>query len=153
MISKLFYSVRRKLCPKRIYKYGKVGLGIHDDRSSKEKLFDWIESCVEEYERRRTHKIISDNGFRPYFDWSLGLWINNRGAIKDIERSTGLDYVSIKDWEKESAKQKKHMEDKHTDKIRKGVEQIKRDINNGRSFVKENTEKRREIYKQYGRHK
>ena len=153
MISKIFDRIRYNLCPKRIYKYGKVGLHVHDDRTIKEKLFDWIESWVEEYERRRQHKIISDNGFRPYFDWSLGLWINNRSAIKDIERSTGLDYVSIKDWEKESAKQRKYMDEKHTAKIAKGVEQIKRDINNGRSFVKENTEKRREIYKQYGRHK
>jgi hypothetical protein len=146
-----FEWVRKRLCPQRIYKYGKVGLFIDDDRFLIEKVFDYIGDYLCKLQNQYSYRLKGDGGFRPYFDWSLGFWINNRGAIKDIERSTGLDYVSVKDWEKESKRQRRNMDSKFEDKLEGRLKDVVKDINQGRSFVKENAEHRRKIYQQYGR--
>lgn len=147
---KLFSIIRRKYCPQRLYKYGILGLEMFDDRTFKEKAFDWVgnklTTLIVKQEQRRT-----DQGFRPYFDWSLGLWINQRGAIKDIERSTGLEYVTVKDWEKESAKQRAYKDKAFEDKLEKRIVNVMKDINQGRSFIKEKEAKRKEIYSKYGK--
>ena len=144
----LYELIRRHYCPQRIYKYGKLGLAVDDDRTAMERLFDSIGTYLYNSQKRiKQH----DTGFRPYFDWSLGLWINSRGAIKDIERQTGLDYVSIKDWEKESVKQRRYMDEKFEAKLESRLVDVVKDINQGRSFVKENKQKRQEIYQKYGK--
>jgi hypothetical protein len=147
----IFERVRRRFCPQRIYKYGKVGLAVHDDRSIAEKVFDYLHILLYGLKVKHEHKQRGDIGFRPYFDWSLGLWINNRSAIRDIERQTGLEYVTVKEWEKESGKQRRYMDEKFENKLEKRLGDVIKDINQGRSFLKENREKRRKIYQQYGR--
>jgi hypothetical protein len=142
---------RKKYCPARIYKYGKVGLGIHDDRTKLEKLCDIVGDMLWQYDRKRAMK--ESYAFRSYFDWSMGMWITSPYARKEIEKKLGMESISVNDWHKEWEKKKVRLEEYKEKKLQKGITEVLKDVNQGRSFIKESIEKRREIYNKYGNKK
>ena len=146
--ARLFELFRRRFCPIRIYKYGKVGLAIHDDRTRLEKICDRISDWIWEYERK---KVIKESyAFRPYFDWSMGLWITSPYARKEIEKKLGLESISVSDWQKEWDKKKVRLEEYKQKRLEKGIVEVIKDVKQGRSFQKESIERRRKIYEKHG---
>jgi hypothetical protein len=148
-LSQMFNWFRRKYCPIRIYRFGKVGLSVWDDRTKFEKVCDWIGDRLWELERK---KYVSRETyvFRPYFDWSLGLMITSPYARREIEKKLGKETITVSDWEKEQAKRMKLREDLHTKKIEEGVKRVLQDVKQGRSFQRESLDRRAEIFKQHG---
>ena len=123
--------------PKRLYKYGTTGLFIHDDRTWKEKLCDKIDGYLRRLELRWHIRKRSKAVWHSWFDVSTGTWITSMADIRRIEKEKGLVFTSFSDIDKEVAFQNKEKERKFRRDTRKYFGNAMRDIQQGRSFVKE----------------
>lgn len=137
-------KVREVICPVRFYKYGTVGLNLHDDRSILEKLCDNIDKLLKP--KTRKPKLV----FRGWFDWSLGRYISSKDDIKQIEKETGYDLVNVADWERESKRQRAIIDKSHEEHLEKKLKGVIRDVQQGRKFTMESMEKRRRICREEG---
>lgn len=122
---------------KRLYKYGTLGLSVHDDRTRLERLCDKIDSLIPEIKR----VIKNTSRWHTFFDVSTGRYISSMQDIRDIEREKGWKYMSFKDIEKENEIQQKANEKKFHERTKRHFRQAFNDIRKGRSFVKEINER------------
>ena len=137
--------IRERICPKRIYKMGTLGLSHFDDRTFKEKVCDWIDGYFNFREERKRTIV-----FRPFWDWSLGVYIRDKSDIKRIEKETGFEMVTIKDWERESKRQREIKDQDHLRKIEGQLKYVIHEVKQGRKFTQESAEKRRRICREQG---
>jgi len=59
---KLWELWRKRYCPRRLYKYGTIGLKVFDDRSRMEKICDWCDDVL-----RRAKRIINSINNQPWY--------------------------------------------------------------------------------------
>lgn len=122
-----------KYLPKqRLYKYGKLGLDLHDDRTFAEKVFDWLRKFNE-----KKYEIKNDSmRFKPFLDISTGKMITSMEEIKEREKN-GQMLVKPHEIAENAKRVKAYKREQHSRKIRAGLEQAVREIKQGRSFVRE----------------
>lgn len=93
--------------PKRLYKYGTIGLSVCDDRTLKEKFFDKIDDFFFNWEQKQRYKRAKISYvFRSYFDFGLGKVVSSTEEIKKKEKE-GYVYMSDSELDRESARRKR----------------------------------------------
>jgi len=141
-ILRIWEKVRHKINPKRLYKYGTMGLSVFDDRSKIEKILDTIEIYVRRintfFEEK---KYLSRQVWHSYFDPSTGQMIESYSQIRDIEKKKGYSYTTYGEMEREAKKTKKRLRRERDVKMRDNIKKKLHDVKQGRSFVKEIVEK------------
>ena len=126
---KVFKSIRHSYCPKRIYAYGTNGLRYFDDRTTKEKVFDFIDTWFDNH-------IVRESAPR----WRVTEWTDSLGnssqKIKESEKS-GYAYMSPREWDQHTAKAKKTREKEEKDRFREKVKFAVSEIKKGRKYTRE----------------
>lgn len=107
-ILQFLYRLYKKIRPpKRLYKYGSVGLSHYDDRTFKEKVFDKLDNLFFEWQQRlRYAKAYRKAIFNSYFEYGLGKVISSTEEIKKKERE-GYVYMSDAEMERETNRRKR----------------------------------------------
>jgi len=140
---KLITAIRKKVCPHRLYKYGTMGLSVHDDRSRKEKVFDYLDNLAEridKYLARPRYK--RKQCFHSFFDVSTGQVISSVSQIDEICKRDGLEFSSFREIRNEADRYKKINEDDKNRMIKKDMAEIVRNVKSGkRSYKKEMMER------------
>ena len=132
-------EVLRKVVPKRLYKYGMLGLFVHDDRSKRERIADKIESYlnfIENYIEAKRYKE-SSHVWHSYFDFSSGQMITSYSQIKELEKAKGWTYTTWSEMEKESKRIKQNRNNKYSEQVRKDFQKKYQEMKRGRSFYRE----------------
>ena len=147
----IFSAIRRGFCPARIYKYGKVGLFVHDDRTIKEKIFDCIGDYITENKLKALHERSRKSSyFKRFFDYSSGIWINSVNDIKQHEKQNGFTYMSGSEHDREVKRIRAIKAQEWENEIHRDIENVVRDVKRGRKFTRENAEARAQIFRQHG---
>lgn len=106
-ILQILYKLYKKIRPpKRLYKYGTIGLSVCDDRTKKEKVFDYIDDFFFNWQQNKRYKRAKVSYvFRSYFDYGLGKVVSSTEEIKKKEKE-GYVYMSDRELDRESARRK-----------------------------------------------
>lgn len=104
-ILQVLYELYKKIRPpKRLYKYGTIGLSFCDDRTKKEKLFDYIDDFFFRWQQKvRYARAYRKAVFNSFFDYGLGKVVSSTAEIKAKEKE-GYVYMSDAELDKYSAK-------------------------------------------------
>jgi hypothetical protein len=140
-ILRAWETLRNKLCPKRLYKYGTLGLEYFDDRSKKEKFFDRVERYVDMADAYltlfRAKQFKTSHIFHSFWDISTKQWISSVGQIKQIEKEKGLIFWSFDEMEKEAARGAVNAQKHQDETIKRDMRRIFKELHSGKSFRKE----------------
>jgi hypothetical protein len=132
LLKSLWVDLRRKWFPKRLYRYGNLGLAYFDDRSRTEKVCDWIDKAVEyELPRLRDTAI-----WHSYFDYSLGRKITSYSELREEEKK-GKARMTFEEAERLGARYRERSKKELKEKIRQGVREALHEVKQGRSFHRE----------------
>jgi hypothetical protein len=88
--------------------------------------------------------------FRTYFDWSQGILIDSHEKALAVEKKLGYERVTVREWQDESKRQRKFIDEEHERIIEKKIHGVMHDISQGRKFTEESRNHREAIMKQYG---
>ena len=130
-LHRLWRKVRHYISPKRLYRYGTMGLGAYDDRTPLEVLLDSIDNWFDNY---------NDADLKRR--WKQGLWNsinwidklgNSREKIRASEKN-GYAYMSQREWDQLADKSKKRIEDESHNKFKKRVSEAVREIKKGKKY-------------------
>ena len=100
----IFKIYKRVRPPKRLYKFGTIGLKVHDDRTLKEKFFDRIDEWFFNWQQaQRYKKAYRKQVFHSYFDFGLGRMVTSNEEIRKKEKQ-GYVYTTFEQMERESDK-------------------------------------------------
>lgn len=126
VIYKLYKRVRP---PKRLYKYGTTGLKYFDDRSKKEKFFDYIDEFFFNWQQNlRYRRAFRKQIFHSYFDFGLGKVVSSNEEIRKKEKQ-GYAYTTFKEMEAESdrirARIKKEQKERTKKYFQEGIARIR----------------------------
>ena len=119
------YKIYKKIRPpKRLYKYGTIGLSAYDDRTKKEKFFDWIDEFFFQWQQRiRYAKAYRKAIFNSYFDFGLGKVISSTEEIRKKEKQ-GYAYTTFKDMENESDRIRSRIARENKEKTKKHFREV-----------------------------
>lgn len=128
------YKIYKKIRPpKRLYKYGTIGLSAYDDRTKKEKFFDWIDEFFFQWQQRiRYAKAYRKAIFNSYFDFGLGKVISSTEEIRKKEKQ-GYAYTTFKDMENESDRIRSRIARENKEKTKKHFREVIGRIKSGNS--------------------
>lgn len=130
VIYKLYKRVRP---PKRLYKYGTTGLKYFDDRTKKEKLFDYIDEFFFNWQQNLRYKrAYRSQIFHSYFDFGLGKVVSSNEEIRQKEKQ-GYAYTTFKEMEAESDRVQARIKREQKEKTRKYFEEGLARIRSGNS--------------------
>lgn len=124
-------TVRSAILPKRLYRYGTVGLRFFDDRTTLEKLFDAIDAQIDRLYDKQAW-IEARKTWHWKKDWVDGLG-NSREQIAASE-AKGYAYASEREWDQHAAKSRRDNEAKSDKRFRERVNQRVAEIKQGRKF-------------------
>lgn len=142
-IDSVWAAVRRRVCPKRIYRWGTVGLAYFDDRTWLERICDKVDTCLmERRDRIRHERAYRRQAWHSFFSMSLGGMVTSPAQIREWERK-GYAWARPEEFEEAANKAQQRIEAEQNRKIRAKIEHAAREIANGRSYVKEQREKAR----------
>lgn len=102
----LFKKFRHYFCPARLYKYGKVGLFVNDDRTGLEKVCDRIDDYFESIrDNQRLIKANSQGRYRwhTYFEPALGMRVDDPSILRQHEKEGNI-WTTHQESERECAK-------------------------------------------------
>lgn len=120
-IYKIYKRVRP---PKRLYKYGTTGLKYFDDRTIKEKFFDYIDEFFFNWQQELRYKRAYRKAiFNSYFDFGLGKVVSSTEEIKKKEKQ-GYAYTTFKDMENESDRIKARVKREQAEKTKKHFQEV-----------------------------
>ena len=120
-IYKIYKRVRP---PKRLYKYGTTGLKYFDDRTRKEKFFDYIDEFFFNWQQELRYKRAYRKAiFNSYFDFGLGKVVSSTEEIKKKEKQ-GYAYTTFKDMENESDRIKARVKREQAEKTKKHFQEV-----------------------------
>lgn len=120
-IYKIYKRVRP---PKRLYKYGTTGLKYFDDRTKKEKFFDYIDEFFFNWQQELRYKRAYRKAiFNSYFDFGLGKVISSTEEIRKKEKQ-GYAYTTFKDMENESDRIKARVKREQAEKTKKHFQEV-----------------------------
>lgn len=96
-----FYQLWKKIKPpKRLYRFGTLGLKVFDDRTFKEKICDYIDNFFFNYvQNQREKRAYRKAVFNSFFCYSLGRVVNSTQELKDKERE-GYRMMSFSELER-----------------------------------------------------
>lgn len=138
-MKRIWDSIRRKICPRRLYEYGTLGLWHHDDRTRCEKVFDRIDKFVNKinlYFKQPAY--IRKQIFHSFFDISTQQTISSAKQIDDICKEKGLEYMSFREIRSEADRYKRINEEEKNRMIKKDISDIVANVKKGkRSYKKE----------------
>ena len=125
-IYKIYKRIRP---PKRLYKYGTIGLSAFDDRNVKEKVFDYIDELFFNWQQRvRYKKAYRKQVFHSYFDFGLGKMVTSNEDIRKKEKQ-GYVYTTFNEMEAQSdrirARIKREEKERTRKYFREGIAKIK----------------------------
>lgn len=124
------YKIYKRIRPaKRLYKYGTIGLSAYDDRTKKEKFFDYIDEFFFKWQQNlRYQKAYRKAIFNSYFDFGLGKVVSSNEEIRKKEKQ-GYVYTTFAEMEAQSdrirARIKKEEKAKTKKYFREGISKIK----------------------------
>ena len=105
--------------PKRLYKFGTIGLKVHDDRTLKEKFFDRIDEFFFNWEQNQRYKrAYRKQVFHSYFDFGLGRMVTSNEEIRKKEKQ-GYTYTTFNEMEKESDRIRARIKREEKERTRK----------------------------------
>ena len=136
MLRKSVVALLRKIQPKRLYKYGMVGLKVFDDRTWKEKFADKLE----EYFEVDAIRVRDTNVWHTYFDYSLGRYVDSPEILRQKEKS-GKVRMSFEEMERTAKKYKEQSKLDYRDNIKKAISKSLYEVRQGRSFYREQLER------------
>ena len=125
----IFKIYKRIRPPKRLYKFGTIGLKVHDDRTLKEKFFDRIDEFFFNWEQNQRYKrAYRKQVFHSYFDFGLGRMVTSNEEIRKKEKQ-GYTYTTFNEMEKESDRIRARIKREEKERTRKyfqeGIARIK----------------------------
>jgi len=136
---KILTIIRNRVCPRRLYKYGTLGLGYHDDRTKREKAFDYLDKIVkriDDYLAKPRYK--RTQFFHSFFDISTGQIISSTSQIDAICKEKGMEFSTFREIKNEADKRKRNNEVDKNRMIKKDMAEIVRNVKKGkRSYKKE----------------
>lgn len=129
-IYKIYKRIRP---PKRLYKFGTIGLKVHDDRTLKEKFFDRIDEFFFNWEQEQRYKrAYRKQVFHSYFDFGLGKMVTSNEEIKKKEKQ-GYVYTTFNEMESQSSKIRARIKKEQAEKTRKHFQEVIGRIKSGNS--------------------
>ena len=129
-IYKIYKRIRP---PKRLYKFGTIGLKVHDDRTLKEKFFDRIDEFFFNWEQEQRYKrAYRKQVFHSYFDFGLGKMVTSNEEIKKKEKQ-GYVYTTFNEMENQSSKIRARIKKEQAEKTRKHFQEVIGRIKSGNS--------------------
>ena len=115
----IFKIYKRIRPPKRLYKFGTIGLKVHDDRTLKEKFFDRIDEFFFNWEQNLRYKrAYRKQVFHSYFDFGLGRMVTSNEEIRKKEKQ-GYTYTTFNEMEKESDRIRARIKREEKERTRK----------------------------------
>ena len=136
---KLYKKVRP---PKRLYKFGTIGLKVHDDRTKSEKFWDRIDDFFFNWEQnQRFKKAYRKQVWHSYFDVGLGKVVTSSEEIRAKEKQ-GYVYMSDREWERETSRRAERNRRERKEKTRKAMEEGFAKIRSGNSNFYEQYQRR-----------
>ena len=115
----IFKIYKRIRPPKRLYKFGTIGLKVHDDRTLKEKFFDRIDEFFFNWEQNLRYKrAYRKQVFHSYFDFGLGRMVTSNEEIRKKEKQ-GYTYTTFNEMEKESDRIRARIKKEEKERTRK----------------------------------
>lgn len=139
----LLYKLYKKIRPpKRLYKYGTIGLSVNDDRTKSEKFWDKIDDWWFEWEQnKRYRKAYQKQVWHSYFDVGLGKVVTSAEEIRAKEKQ-GYVYMSDREWERETSRQAERNRRERKEKTRKAMAEGFAKIRSGNSNYYEQYQRR-----------
>lgn len=129
-IYKIYKRIRP---PKRLYKFGTIGLKVYDDRTLKEKFFDYIDEFFFNWEQEQRYKrAYRKQVFHSYFDFGLGKMVTSNEEIKKKEKQ-GYVYTTFNEMESQSSKIRARIKKEQAEKTRKHFQEVIGRIKSGNS--------------------
>lgn len=129
-IYKIYKRIRP---PKRLYKFGTIGLKVHDDRTLKEKFFDYIDEFFFNWEQEQRYKrAYRKQVFHSYFDFGLGKMVTSNEEIKKKEKQ-GYVYTTFNEMENQSSKIRARIKKEQAENTRKHFQEVIGRIKSGNS--------------------
>lgn len=129
-IYKIYKRIRP---PKRLYKFGTIGLKVHDDRTLKEKFFDYIDEFFFNWEQEQRYKrAYRKQVFHSYFDFGLGKMVTSNEEIKKKEKQ-GYVYTTFNEMESQSSKIRARIKKEQAEKTKKHFQEVIGRIKSGNS--------------------
>lgn len=136
---KLYKKVRP---PKRLYKFGTIGLKVHDDRTKSEKFWDRIDDFFFNWEQnQRFKKAYRKQVWHSYFDYGLGKVVTSAEEIRAKEKQ-GYVYMSDREWERETSRRAERNRRERKEKTRKAMAEGFAKIRSGNSNFYEQYQRR-----------
>jgi len=119
-ILQFIYQMWKKVKPpKRLYRFGTLGLDYFDDRTRKEKICDYIDNFFFDYvQNQRARKAYRKAVFNSFFCYSLGRVVNSTQELKDKERE-GYRMMSFSELERTAKKYKDRLNKEQDEKSTK----------------------------------
>lgn len=107
IVFKLYKKIRP---PKRLYRWGTIALKYFDDRTIKEKFFDYIDDKFFNWQQKvRATRAYRKVVFNSFFCTSTGTVISSMDEIKQKEKK-GYAFATMREMEQEADKAKRHIE-------------------------------------------
>jgi len=75
--------------------------------------------------------------FTPFFDQSLGVYVESYSHKKQLEREHKVEYMSNDERISATKEAKRHIEDKKSSHIRKNITEIRDNIRKGHSYIED----------------
>lgn len=128
------YKIYKRIRPpKRLYKFGTIGLKVYDDRTLKEKFFDYIDEFFFNWEQEQRYKrAYRKQVFHSYFDFGLGKMVTSNEEIKKKEKQ-GYVYTTFNEMESQSSKIRARIKKEQAEKTRKHFQEVIGRIKSGNS--------------------
>lgn len=138
----LYKLYKRIRPPKRLYKFGTIGLKVHDDRTKSEKFWDRIDDFFFNWEQnQRFKKAYRKQVWHSYFDVGLGKVVTSSEEIRAKEKQ-GYVYMSDREWERETSRRAERNRRERKEKTRKAMAEGFAKIRSGNSNFYEQYQKR-----------
>ena len=133
-ILQFIYKIYKRIRPpKRLYKFGTIGLSHFDDRTLKEKFFDRIDEFFFNWEQEQRYKrAYRKQIFHSYFDFGLGKVVSSNEEIRKKEKK-GYVYTTFNEMEAESDRIQARNKRERAEKTRKHFQEVIGKIRAGNS--------------------
>jgi Skp family chaperone for outer membrane proteins len=149
-LERIWKHIRYKYIQQRLYKYGTCGLKYFDDRSLVEKVADKIDDLFFQRQQNiRNGRSNVKQVWHTFYSHSLGRFVDSAEVIRKQEKK-GYAWAKASEFEEVANKAQKRIDQESKDRIRKKVEYAASQIKQGRSYIKEQRERREKYLRANG---
>ena len=129
-LNSVWNTFRQSVIPKRLYKYGVVGLAIFDDRTPIEKIADYVDNWF--WNKSQEAQYNKDKKRSR-----LVRWVDNLGNDSDLIRESekhGKAYMSRREWEQMANNAVKSREAKEKAQTKERIKYHIAEIKKGKKY-------------------